>query len=154
MENQLAPYKYNPQLVLENSRIKLYWDIKIVPDRTVTHNRPDMIIIDKEMKMCTIIDFSIPLDDNLARANRDKMEKYQQLADEIRDMWEMQGIVIRPLIISANGIIHKNVTKHLAHLQVKQEVVSWMQKAVVLGTTAIVRRVLSTENHTPHPRNV
>lgn len=136
-------HKYEPKNILENSNIKIYWDTTIHTDRQVLHNRPDMVIINKTTKKCTIIDFAIPLDDNLSRSYKTKKDKYMQLADEIQEMWKMQNVEIKPLIISANGLVHKNTRRHLEELQVQSNALTWMQKAVVLGTTAIIRRTIS-----------
>ena len=47
--------------------------------------RPDMIIIDKETKFVTIIDFVIPYDTRVNSKEVEKIEKYRVLAREIKN---------------------------------------------------------------------
>nr|CAI5845753.1 unnamed protein product [Callosobruchus analis] len=69
---------------LENERYKMYWDRAIITERPVQHNRPDMVVVDKSEKSCIIIDYAVPLDDNIGKAYQEKKEKYKYLADEIK----------------------------------------------------------------------
>ena len=48
--------------------------------------RPDMIVIDKETKFAKIIDFAIPYDTRVNSKEVEKMEKYQDLAREIKNL--------------------------------------------------------------------
>ena len=68
----IEPYRYFPKAVLENARYRLYWDTPMVTDRSIAHNRPDVVLIDKERKSVTVIDFIVPLDENLQRAYNEK----------------------------------------------------------------------------------
>ncbi|KAK9869335.1 hypothetical protein WA026_003089 [Henosepilachna vigintioctopunctata] len=40
-------YKYKPQLVLENSNYKVYYDRSIITDCTIQNNRADIVLLDK-----------------------------------------------------------------------------------------------------------
>lgn len=143
IKDNIVMYKYKPSPILENVQVKLYWDTTVVTDKEVLHNRPDMIIVDKEKKLCIIIDFSVPLDDNVDKVYREKINKYQLLADEIRSFWNVQKVEIKPFIVTANGLVHKMLPVHLKQLDISSNAIKWMQKAVVLGTTSIIRRTLS-----------
>lgn len=44
-------YQYEPASVEEDPRYRVYWDRIILSDRTVSHNRPDIILVDKEEKI-------------------------------------------------------------------------------------------------------
>lgn len=79
LQQQLPYYKYEPSPILENNLWKIYWDQPIITDRPVQHNRPDIIVINKEKQTCSIIDFSVPLDDNIGKASKEKFSKYQDL---------------------------------------------------------------------------
>lgn len=136
-------YKHQPLSLVENEHYKVYWDTLIRTDREVQHNKPDMIVLDKNSKSAIIIDFSVPLDENLGKAYKDKIMRYRPLADEVRDLWNLRKVEIKPFIISANGLVHVKVTKHLEELSISRHICGLMQKAVILGTTAIVRRTLT-----------
>lgn len=133
---------YSPQALLENNDTKIYWDIPIITDQSVENNRPDVVVWDKKKNSAIIIDFAVPLDQNLGKSYREKVAKYETLARQIKIMWNLQRVEIKPLIISCNGLVHKKTVQHLQELQLPNNAICWMQKAVVLGTVNIIRQVL------------
>jgi hypothetical protein len=64
-------YKHTPANVglLENDNFKLYWNRRILTDKTVPFNRPDIIFINKK------IDIAVPNTHNLAKTFTDKQKK-------------------------------------------------------------------------------
>lgn len=137
-------YKYEPKQVEENDEVKLYWDLPIITDRTVQNNRPDIVVWHKRKKSVFLIDITIPLDDNIAKAYRGKICKYEPLAEELTRIWRVEQVRTLPLVISANGLFHRKLRDSLEEmgLQPKSLYVK-LQKPVVLGTTSIVRKTLS-----------
>lgn len=133
---------YTPQTVEENDHFKVYWDLNIITDRSVEHNRPDMVVFNKDERTAIIIDFAVPLDQNLTKTYAEKITKYEALAQQIRDMWKLGKVTIMPLIVSCNGLVHKKTTQHLEQLNLPQNTIMWMQKAVILGTVNIIRKTL------------
>lgn len=136
-------YKYTPETIHSNNDNKLFWDSTVYTDRTITHNRPDIMVLEKTTKTLCIIDIGIPLDDNLEKVYQEKIHKYSPLAEELRTIWEIRKVKILPIIISANGLIHKNLPAHLDDLGITRRSISAMQKATILGTIGTVRRFLS-----------
>ena len=65
-------YEHQPDTVTENDSCKLLWDFNVQTDHVIQARRPDVILIDKEINECKIIDFSIPYD---SRVNAKEMEK-------------------------------------------------------------------------------
>jgi len=53
-------YKYEPQLVSENSYYDLYCDRTIRTDLTVQNNRPDTVLLDRTIKEAYLTDVAIP----------------------------------------------------------------------------------------------
>lgn len=139
-----TPYhQYTPKPLLENDKCKIYWDLPVITDRPIQANRPDLIVWNKLNKTATIVDFAVPLDENIGRTYMEKINKYQELAFEIKDIWRLNKVQIIPFVISANGLIHKKALANLKTLDVSETALVWMQKAVILGTVAIVRRTLN-----------
>lgn len=143
LERFTAHYKYVPQTILENESTKVYWDFTVVTDAAVEHNRPDMVIWSKNEKIATIIDFSVPQDYNISKAYSEKLTKYTMLAREIKAIWKLKRVTIIPLVISANGLVHKNTVEHIRDLNLPENTIVWMQKAVILGTVGIIRQIIS-----------
>lgn len=135
-------HKYTPVGLAENNLAKIYWDFPFLADRPLEHNRPDMVLWCKQERRAVIIDFAVPLDHNMAQTYTTKINNYTELSRELKILWGLKRIEIYPLIISSNGLVHVNTVKHLAELQLPNDTLTWMQKAVVLGTVAIIRQVV------------
>ena len=67
----------------------------------ISTRRPDMIVIDKEHHECQIIDFAILHDTRAADKKVEKIEKYLDLARELKKVWNMQVAVV-PLVVRSS----------------------------------------------------
>lgn len=140
-------YKYTPQTVIETSTCKVYWNRQIITDAAIQHNKPDIVLTDKLKSTTYIIDIAVPMASNITKKYSEKINKYLPLADEIKEMWRQEKVLIIPLIIGATGEIPKSLLKNLDVLNLQKDIYILMQKAAILETCSIVRRVISSENH-------
>uniref|UniRef100_A0A8D8TSD9 Uncharacterized protein n=1 Tax=Cacopsylla melanoneura TaxID=428564 RepID=A0A8D8TSD9_9HEMI len=138
-------YKYKPNVVEENDRYKLLWDMSIHTEHNLLRKRPDMLFIDKEEKRGMIIHVKIPLDDNIHLAYTEKVMKYEDLKQQIKNMYQLDEVCVIPIIISTNGFIHKNTDYNVKKLNIKnsQNIIKKAQMSVILSTTSIIRKVLN-----------
>ncbi|CAH2255620.1 jg19327 [Pararge aegeria aegeria] len=115
--------------------------------RTWLHNfnRPDIVLVNRSVRRAIIVDITIPHDDNLVKAEKDKVSKYLDLAHEITAMWIVESTVDVPIIVSVNGLLAKSFDQHLKKLSLGCWIKGRIQKAVVLETARIVRRFLTLE---------
>ncbi|CAH2211239.1 jg12295 [Pararge aegeria aegeria] len=88
---------------------------------------------------------NIPHDDNLVKAEKEKVSNYLDLAHEITAMWNIESTVVVPIVVSVNGLLAKSFDQHLKKLSLGCWIKGWIQKAVVLETARIVRRFLTLE---------
>lgn len=133
---------YTPKTLLQNTRYKLYWDFALVTDRAVMHNRPDITLFDAESKICMLIEFTIPADDNITKAYTEKMTKYGDLAFQLRELYELKTASILPMIMSVNGLVETHLLENTKRLCLEPDIISTSQKQVILYTTRIVRKFL------------
>ena len=75
--------------VQENDSQRLLWDFNIQTDYLIPARRPDLIIINKKMRICKIVDFAIPADYRINLKESEKKDKYLDLAREIKKLWNM-----------------------------------------------------------------
>ncbi|KAL1446836.1 hypothetical protein WDU94_012201 [Cyamophila willieti] len=137
-------YKYSPSPVLEQNNIVLYWDRPILSDRSIAHNRPDIIMINKREKYAYIIDIAVPLTHNITKTEAEKITKYEDLKEEIKRMWKLNKVDIVPIFISSEGVISKSLAKHLKTLNIKKSSCQReMQKAALLQTAHLIRKFLN-----------
>ena len=71
-----------------------------------------MVIINKRDKSCQIIDMAFPEDGRVSETEDKKVEKYQDLAREIRTMWQVRTEVIL-VVMGALGSVPMNLENNL-----------------------------------------
>ena len=136
-------YKHQPEGVIENDRAKILWDFMVQCDIQIEHRKPDIIVIDKEKKICKVIDVACPGDHRLVEKRNEKMNRYSDLRLEIARMWDIKTIVV-PIIIGALGSIPKDIHKFLKLLDIEYDL-NILQHSVLLGTANILRKVLAMQ---------
>jgi hypothetical protein len=110
-------------------------------DRTIPNNKPDILNRDNEKGTCMLIDVPISGDRNVFKKEAEKFLKYKDLAIEIQRMWNVKARVI-PEIIGATGTISKSFRKYVSNIPGNHDVKE-LQKTAILGTTHILRKVLT-----------
>ena len=134
-------YEHQPESVVENENCKILWDFNIQTDHVIEARRPDMIVVDKVKKTCTIIDFAIHYDSRVNNKEMEKIKKYQNLARELRKLWNMKVKVIL-IIIGTLRITQRQVKKRLEVIGVETSVKE-LQKTVIIHSARILRKVLA-----------
>ena len=61
----------------------MLWNINVNCYNVIEARRPDTILIDKKERKRIIIDTAVPADVRVGEKEREKMEKYQDLKNEI-----------------------------------------------------------------------
>ena len=110
-------------------------------DREVKARKPNIVVVNKNKKSCAIIDIAIPGDIRVSEKEREKIERYQELKGEIKRMWNIRGIKVIPVIVGALGSASKKLKNCVEKLGVVIST-ALLQKAVLLGTARIFRKVL------------
>ena len=90
----------------------------------MTARRPGMIFIDKEHYECQIIDFAIPYDTRVDDTEVEKIEKYLDMARELKKVWNMRVTLI-PLVIGALGTTDKALEKRLRPMVLEQRLLNY-----------------------------
>ena len=94
----------------KDNNLTITWDIPVNTDRSITANRPDIIVKDSVNSTCKLIDMTVPSDRNIALKEIEKKSKYKDLELEIQRMWQMKSIVI-PVVVGALGTIKKGMVE-------------------------------------------
>ena len=118
------------------------WDFDIQTDHLILARRPDLIIINKKKKICKIVDFAVPADHRIKLKECEKKDKYQDLARELKKLWNMRVTIIT-IVIGAFGTVTKGLLKGLKDLEIGGRVET-IQNTGLLRTAKILRRVVET----------
>lgn len=135
-------YDYQPNPITEDDHCRIYWNRKIVTDRPIPNNIPDIVITLKEKRQTFIIDIAVPLPTNATKTYNEKISKYLPLADEIKELWNMERVTIIPLVVGATGEIPVKLINNIKKLEMPDTLYISIQKSVILDTCSIVRRVM------------
>ena len=141
-------YMHNPASVLENDTHKLLWNFDIQTDHLIPARRPDLIIINKTKRTCEIVDFAVPADYRIKLKESEKMDKYLNLARELKELWNMRVTII-PIMIDAFGTITKGLLKGLEDLEIRGWVET-IQTTTLLRTARIQRESWRPEETCSH----
>jgi hypothetical protein len=144
-------YIYKQESCLENDNYKLYFDRTVLTDIHIKHNRPDVIILNKQQKQVYLLDIAVPNSHNITQTYNTKINKYLELSVAMRNLWSLGKISILPLIISATQSLFKN----LKILDLGNTLVVEIQKGILLYSCHIVRKLLNidTEHNTQQSQN-
>jgi hypothetical protein len=120
---------------LENDNYKLYFDRTVLTDIHIKHNRPDIIILNKQQKQAYLLDIAVPNSYNITQTYNTKINKYLELSVAMRNLWCLEKKSILPLIISATGIVPQSLLKNLKILDL----------GILLYSCHIVRKFLKID---------
>ena len=121
-------------------RYEIRWDQPIPTTRKLDHNKPD-VMIDHVDKKWTLIDFSVRCDKNVAKKEDDKKTKYIELARSVAAEHNVRVEII-PIVVGALGVVTKDLENYLKKLEIR-DVIGGLQTAALIGTAAILKKVLS-----------
>lgn len=145
LQNEIKPYwEYEPAKVCENEDAEILWDRTIYTYKTVTHNRPDIVFKDKKAKLTYLIDIAVPNQNNMKKTVSHKVSKYKELSMELTKQWKTKTRTL-PIVITTVGVFPKTTVQNLQELGCTTTEIRSMQKAVILHTTRIVRKVINEE---------
>ena len=122
-------------------KITILWNQQVQTDRTISHNKPDIIIRDTEQRTCLLIDVAISGDRNVIKKEAEKILKYEDLTIEIQRMWNVKTTVT-PVIIGAPSTISKSFREYVSNIPGHNEVRE-LKKTAILRTAHILWKVLT-----------
>ena len=93
----------------ENHKNLLDYEIKT--DHLIPARRPDLVLINKKKRMCQLVDFAVPADHRVKLKENEKMNKYLDLARELKRLWNMRVKVIL-IVVGALGTVPINLEKN------------------------------------------
>ena len=115
--------KYSPdkKITLSNESEYIYtekhseywWNVSIKTATKVPHNKPGLIIWNWETKVCTIVEFSCPLDINARKKVSEKLEVYAPLVRNLQIMYPGYKFEIAPIVVGAMGYVPKCLVTYL-----------------------------------------
>ena len=115
--------------------------------KTTSARRPDLMIEDDDEKKVWIVDMACRNEKNIGEKHREKLNKYQQLAFEIREKRPGYRVEIVPIVIGCLGGGMKQVESQVKKITKEDKGVRWtcneMLKTVLFESESMLRKTLS-----------
>merc|ERR1711879_482979 len=106
---------HEPQPVTATDDVTIFYDKEIPAGRYIDNGaiKPDIVVWDRQSRSALIIDVSVPNNFGINRAEREKVAKYQDLKNALKDEWQLKDITVIPVIVGATGLIKDNLQGYL-----------------------------------------
>jgi len=101
-----------PEKILDNSDWKILWDYIIQTGSSLSHNRPDINLCNKQKAETKFIDVAIPGDSRISQKSVEKRDRYRDLSMVVGRLWNTSTSVV-PVIVGALGSIPTNLHQSL-----------------------------------------
>ena len=134
-------YQHVPEksTATKDGKVEILWDEEI--SRKVKHNRPDITVKEKEEKRWLFVDVTIPMDHRVEEKEKEKIDRYMDLATKMRIENHVKVEII-PIVIGAMGTIPKKLKSFIKVLGIP-DIIGGAQTSTLIGTGKILRNVLS-----------
>ena len=136
-----------PLPVINTSTKEIWWDKPLQTPNKIEHNRPDIVIWDRNRTTCTIVEVGVPLDFNIASRHRNKADKYMPLISELQQMYPGFKYQVAPIILGALGTVPNRLKEELLKLNIAEDqvrnVIKRLQKTAIIGSIKIMKTFIS-----------
>ena len=134
-------YDHQPLEVAENRDVRITWDMTVYTDKKLNHNRPDITLVRKDTQEWTLIDIAVPADHNIVITEEEKVDRYQDLAFEVKRIHRASKVTVIPILIGTLATVSRNAKSWHGKLDIP-DIVGSTQLSAILGTAYILRKVL------------
>ena len=100
----------SPEYIHKEGNLEYWWNISIKTATKIPHNKPGLILWDRDEKICQIIEFSCPADINVSSKIEEKVATYGPLVRNLQIMYKDYRFKMLPVVVGALGTI-PNATK-------------------------------------------
>jgi len=125
----------------KDGQFEIWWDRPIETTVKLDHNRPDLVIINRQDNEWTIIEFSVPWDKNVQLKEEEKVSKYIPLAKEIHKVHRVSTKIV-PIVLGSLGTVTTRLQNSLKELEM-EKILGSLQTSVLIGTHNILRKVMN-----------
>ena len=125
---------------MENNICKILWDFIVQTDHDIYRRIPYVIVLQEDKNLCQIIDFACAYDRRVDTKELEKKKHYQDLAQELKKIWNKKVKVI-PLVIGTLGTTLRKLRKWLKELGIETQTTE-LQKTILIHIAQILQKVL------------
>ena len=120
---------------------------KTVP--TVPNNKPDIVVWKKNENKCFIIDICVPLDQNIHKQEKMKIDNYTLLTIGLYRLYPNYSYEVFPIILGATGLVTNSLVTYMSKLfdkSVSLEIIPKLQQKALIGSMRVIKSALSMKD--------
>ena len=106
-------FSSEPEYIYEKDHREYWWNVSVKTATKVARNKPDLIIWNRETKICSVIEFTCLLDININKKVKEKLENYGQLVGNLQIMYPDYKFQVVPIVVRTMGSVPKSLTNYL-----------------------------------------
>ena len=123
--------------------MEYWWNITIKTATKIPHNKPDLIVWNHEKIVCTVVDFSCPLDSNITKKVAEKKNNYGPLIRNMQIMYPNYKFEMIPVVIGCLGYVQNDLKMYTKQLGFDDKEIPFLirrlQIASISGTVNICK---------------
>ena len=139
-----------PTSIWVHQHIEIWWDTHVHTVPPVKNNKPDIVIWNKTRKTCHITDICVPLDQNVHKQEKMKIDTYTPLCVNLRRLYPDYSYEVVPIVLGATGLITDSLMNHLATLLENPKEVhsttATMQRKAMIGSMRVLKSALAKKD--------
>ncbi|OTF77079.1 hypothetical protein BLA29_004332 [Euroglyphus maynei] len=128
---------YVCESVVSNNNVVIKYDNPISTELVIQHNRPDILVHDKQKNEIMIIEIGITNKEILDQVEKEKMIKYDLLSKELASLHNANVTTI-PVVMTWDGLTTKNLAKHIGKIGLPNKILAYIQQGVIRHTSDII----------------
>ena len=107
-------HQRDPEHIYKVNNTDYWWNIPLQTAIKVPHNKPDIVILDQEKKMCTIFEVSCPADVNID----EKLNSYAPIVRNMQIVYSdykfvVVSLLLEPLVTVLVSNVFRNICPNL-----------------------------------------
>ena len=101
--------EHQQERVVINESYKITLEMTIQCDHIIASRKPDIVVAEKENNKAIIVDVTSPWDHRVHEKEGEKVEKYQELKREIKNVWGIRHVEVVPIVVGALAGVSKRL---------------------------------------------
>ena len=142
---------YGDEFILCEGDFEYWWNVSIKTSVKTQHNKPDLVLWNKKLNTCDVIEFSCPADVNVANKVGEKENIYGPLLRNLQLLYPEYRYSFVPIIVGALGTIPRCLLDNIDRLGFEtsesKKLIRKLQMVSVAGTVKICKTFLRFSQH-------
>ena len=150
-KNPELKYVHPSNEVWHSNDLEIWWDTVVKTTPPVKHNKPDLIVWDKNSKKCFIIDVCVPLDQNIQQNEKLRQDRYLALSVGLKRIYPPYEFTVVPIVLGATGLVTNSLVTNLTTLgfvepRELRSLIQKLQMKALVGSMRVMKSAMTLKS--------